>query len=53
MEATEQDEVIREVRAIRETLAAEHGYDVRALYEAAKRQQGEGGRQVVRLEPRR
>ena len=52
-EATGQDEVIREVRAIREALAAEHGYDVRALFEAAKRREGEGGREVVHLEPRR
>ena len=52
-EATGQDEVIREVRAIREALAAEQGYDVRALFEVAKRREGEGGREVVRLEPRR
>lgn len=47
-----QDEVIREVRAIREALAVEHEYDVRALSEAAKRREGRGA-EVVRLEPRR
>ncbi len=53
MEATGQDEVIREVRAIREALAAEHGYDVRAIFEAAKRRQVESKREVVCLVPRR
>lgn len=47
-----QDEIIREVRAVREELAARHNYDVRALYEEAKRGEREGGRKVVRLEPR-
>ncbi len=51
MEATGQGEVIREVRAIRERLAAEQGYDVRALFEAAKRRQEKSGREVVHLEP--
>ena len=53
MELTGQDEVIREVRAIREALAAEHDYDVRALFEAARRRQEESGRKVVQLESRR
>lgn len=48
-----QDEIIQEVRAIREDLAARHDYDVRALYEEAKRREREGGRKVIQLEPRR
>ena len=47
------DEIIGEVRATRERLAAEKGYDIRALYEEAKRRQQESDRAVVELEPRR
>jgi hypothetical protein len=50
--ATGRDEVIREVRAVREELAARHDYDVRALYEAAKERQQESKRKVVSLKPR-
>lgn len=32
------DHIIKEVRAIREQLAASHGYNVRALFAAAKKQ---------------
>lgn len=46
------DQIIGEVRAIRERLAAERGYDIRALYEEAKRRQQESGREIVELEPR-
>jgi hypothetical protein len=31
-----QDEIIEQVRAVRDELAARHGYDIRALYEAAR-----------------
>lgn len=48
-----QDEIMREVRSVREELAARQHYDVRALYEHAKRREQEGGRKVVRLEPKR
>lgn len=47
------DEIIGEVRAIRERLAAEKGYDIRLLYEEAKRRQRESDREIVELEPRR
>jgi len=47
------EQIIGEVRATRERLAAERGYDIRALYEEAKRRQQESGREVVELEPRR
>ena len=48
-----QDKIIREVRAVREELAARHDYDVRALYEAAKKRQRESKREVISLKPRR
>ncbi len=47
------DQIIGEVRATRERLAAEKRYDIRALYEEAKRRQQESDRAVVELEPRR
>lgn len=43
------DDIILEVRAIREQLAAEHGYDVRQLFEAMKRREQVTTR--VKLEP--
>ncbi len=48
-----QEDIIQEVRTIREQLAASHGYNVRALFAAAKKRQKESGRKVVRLTPRR
>ena len=47
------DDIIKEVRKIREQLAASHGYNVRALFAAAKKRQKESGRKVVKLTPRR
>ena len=35
------DDIIKEVRTIREQLAAQHSYDVRALFAAAKERQQE------------
>jgi len=46
------DQIIGEVRATRERLAAERGYDIRALYEEAKRREQEGDREIADLEPR-
>jgi hypothetical protein len=46
------DEIIKEVRTLREQLAARKGYDVRALYEEAKKRQQESDRKVVKLAPR-
>ena len=43
------DDIISEVRAIRKQLAAEHGYDVRQLFEAMKRREQVTTR--VKLEP--
>ncbi len=47
------DHIIKEVRTIREQLAASHGYNVRALFAEAKKRQQESGRKVVKLTPRR
>lgn len=49
----EHDEIIREVRTLRDGLAARHNYNVRALYEQARWQEREERRKVVHLEPRR
>ena len=46
------DDIIKEVRTIREQLAAKHNYDVRALFLDAKRRQQESRRRVVELTPR-
>lgn len=46
------DDIIKEVRAIRERLAAGQDYCVRALFVEAKERQQESGRQLVRLAPR-
>ena len=46
------DEIIEEVRTIRERLAAQKGYDIRALYEEAKKRQQESDRKVVTLVPK-
>ena len=48
----DRDEIIEEVRTIRERLAARKGYDIRALYEEAKKRQQESDRKVVTLVPK-
>ena len=48
----DRDEIIEEVRTIRERLAAQKGYDIRALYEEAKKRQQESDRKVVALVPK-
>ncbi len=46
------DDIIKEVRTLREQLAAQHGYNVRLLYEEAKKRQQRSERKVVKLVPR-
>ncbi len=46
------DDIIKEVRATREQLAARHDYNVRALFMAAKERQQESERRVVKLVPK-
>ena len=48
-----QDEIIAEVRAIREALASEFGYDVKRLFEAGKRWESASGRPKRRPSPKR
>lgn len=48
-----QDEIIKEVRAIREAYGARHGFDIRALYNEAKQSEGKSGRPVIASRPRR
>jgi len=47
------DPIVEEVRAVREALAKEHGYDVKAIVRSLQRQEAESGRRVVSLRPRR
>jgi hypothetical protein len=49
----QQDEIITEVRAIREAYAERFSFDIRALWQDAKEHEGDGGRQVIALEPKR
>lgn len=49
----DQDEIIKEVRAIREAYGARLGFDIRALYNEAKQSEGKSGRPVIAPEPRR
>ena len=46
------DNIIKEVRTIREQLAAHQDYNVRALFAAAKERQQESERKVVKLVPK-
>ena len=46
------DDIIKEVRTIREQLVAQHIYNVRALFAAAKERQQESERKVVKLVPK-
>lgn len=46
------DDIIKEVRTLREQLAARHSYNVRALYEEAKKRQQGNERKIVKLAPR-
>jgi hypothetical protein len=46
------DEIIDEVRALREAYAEQFGFDVDALYRDVKERERKGGRKIVSLEPR-
>ena len=49
----ETDPVVAEVRAVREQLAARHGFRLHDIVKEAQRQDAAGDRKVVRLPPRR
>jgi hypothetical protein len=46
------DEIIDEVRALREAYGEQFGFDVDALYRDVKDRELRGGRKIVSLEPR-
>ena len=47
------DPIVEEVRRIRDALAKEYGYDVKAIVLALQRQEVESGRQLVALPAKR
>lgn len=49
----EDDEIIAEVRAIREAYAARFNYDMDAIFQDAKEREKRTTRRVVTLEPKR
>jgi hypothetical protein len=49
----EQDEIIREVRAIREAYGERFGHDIGALFQDARERETKSNRQVVSLAPKR
>ena len=48
-----EDPVIREVRRIKEDIAAQYGYDVRAIAKAAREHSQKHGRKTVSRPPKR
>ena len=47
------DPIVEEVRSIRESLAAKHGFDIKALLLAAKKRQDRSKRKVVSFDPKK
>ena len=47
-----EDQVVREVRAVRAAFAAAHGYDIRAMVAALRDVGVASGRTIVRFAPR-
>lgn len=47
------DEIVEEVRAVREAHAARFGYDLDAIYQDLQAQEQQSQRQIVTLAPRR
>jgi hypothetical protein len=45
------DEIIAEVRAVKDALAAQHNYDLRSLFAAIKKQEAELEAEGVRIIP--
>jgi len=48
----EEDEIIKEVRRVKEALAARYHYDIRAMGRALRREEKRGGRRVVTRAPK-
>ncbi len=51
--AMRDDPIVAEVRAIRDKLAAECGYDVEEIFRRIRKRQAESGLEYVSLPPRR
>ena len=47
------DEIVEEVRRIKEEHAAEYDYDIRAMFRALREKQRKSGRKVASRAPRR
>ena len=47
------DPIVAEVRAMRDKLAAECGYDIKEIFRRIRQWQAESGREYVRYPPRR
>jgi hypothetical protein len=47
------DPIVDEVRAARDAIARESGYDLDKLAQALRKREAESGRRLVRLPPRR
>lgn len=47
------DELVEEIRKARDEHAAKFNYDLAAIYQDLREQQQQGGREVVRLTPKR
>lgn len=45
--------IIEEIHAVRDAIAREAGYDLERIIEAARVRQAAGGREVVRLPPKK
>jgi len=48
-----EDGVLKEVRRIKDEIAAEHGYGVHALARSLREEEGKDGRKIVSLSPKR
>lgn len=46
------DEIVEEVRRVRQAHAAAHGYDLKKIVEDIRRQERESGRKFITLPPR-
>jgi hypothetical protein len=47
------DDIVLEVRKVREAYAKQFGYDLQAIHRDLKEQEQASGRRIVRLSPRR
>ncbi len=48
-----EDEIIKEVRAVREAYGERFGFDIRAIFRDAKEHEEKSGHKVVSLDPKR